>query len=238
MKKILIVEDEVVIASDIEEMLEELNYEVVDIVITANEALKVLSTKTVDLVLLDIQIKGNRDGIDLANEIKKEYKIPFVFLTSHADPITVERAIKSKPDGYVVKPFEKRDLFTAIALALNSDVEADISDGSETINVEKNYLFVKDSHKHIKIYFKELLWIKATGNYLEIHCEDKKYLIRSSIKEMMKQMPKDLFCTVHRSYVVNCLSVSEISKDFIKINEEEIPLGRAYKKIVTELLVG
>ena len=237
MKKILIVEDEVVIASDIQEMLEELNYEVVDIVITAKKALEILATKTVDLVLLDIHIKGNKDGVELAQDIQSKYNVPFIFLTSHADPATVERAIQTKPIGYVVKPFEKADLFTSISLALNVEQELEKNVNSEEVNVEKDYLFVKDSHRYIKVHFNELLWLKATGNYIELHCENKKHLIRSSFKELVNVLPENLFFQIHKSYIVQSTNVDEINGQILKIGGEELPIGRSYKKKVLEKLL-
>jgi len=116
-EKILIIEDEVIIATDIQAHLIELGYQVEGIIHRSEEAIDYLSFHTPDLVLCDINIKGELDGIEVALKIRAVKKIPFVFLTSFADRKTLERAKKVLPYGYIVKPFVRKDLLSAIELA-------------------------------------------------------------------------------------------------------------------------
>ena len=116
--KILIIEDEVIIAEDISCILSELGYEVVGVIHSSDKAIDYLSFHTPDLVLCDIMIKGPYDGIDVAATIRKKKKIPFVFLTSLSDRHTVSRAKIALPYGYIVKPFDEKDLLTTIEVAL------------------------------------------------------------------------------------------------------------------------
>ena len=102
---ILIVEDETIIADDLALTLEKMNYQVVDIFDNADDTLEFLKKSKPDLLLLDINIEGDKDGIDLGTAIGKEHKLPFIFLTSYYDNSTVERASKANPLGYLVKPF-------------------------------------------------------------------------------------------------------------------------------------
>ena len=120
MKKILIVEDELIIATDLGDILESLGYEVCGDAISAREALELINEQSPDLVLLDIQIKGGMDGIELAGIIRSEFRIPFIFLTSHADASTLQRAKEVKPYGYIVKPFQEKDIRAAIEIALGN----------------------------------------------------------------------------------------------------------------------
>ena len=115
---VLIIEDEAIIAEDIREMLNELGYDVLPIVHDSAKAIDFLSFHTPDLVLCDINIKGDKDGIEVASLIGKKKRIPFVFLTSLSDRHTVARAREVLPYGYIVKPFDKRDLLTNIEMAL------------------------------------------------------------------------------------------------------------------------
>jgi len=115
--RILVVEDEFLVAHDISNMLIELGYEVQAIVPTAEEALASIRNRPPDLVLLDIRLKGPIDGIQAANIIKEEWSIPFIYLTAHADDLTLSRAKTSDPLGYLLKPFEFRELKTVIELA-------------------------------------------------------------------------------------------------------------------------
>ena len=110
----MVVEDEIVIADNICMILEDLGYEVLEPAINYEEALETIKEDVPDLAILDIQLGGRRDGIDLAWKIKEDYSFPFIFLTSNADAATVERAKKVAPPSYLVKPFNKDDLFTSI----------------------------------------------------------------------------------------------------------------------------
>jgi len=117
-EKILIVEDEYLVAHDISNMLVELGYTVVNIVSTAEAAIAGVRETRPDLVLLDIVLKGSVDGITAATLIKEESAIPVIFLTAHADEMTLSRAKIADPLGYLLKPFELRELKTAVELAL------------------------------------------------------------------------------------------------------------------------
>jgi len=117
-KNILIVEDEGIIAMDLQYRLESLGYNVIDIVSTGKEALSVVQTKAPDLILLDIMLKGNIDGIETAQKIRTENNIPVIFLTAYAGEKTLERAKLAEPYGYILKPFEERELHSAIEVAL------------------------------------------------------------------------------------------------------------------------
>jgi len=115
---ILIVEDEVLIARDIKITLEEIGYDVCSICYNSETALKDIYRCRPDLVLLDITIPGQKDGIGIANVLNDQHQIPFVYLTSHSDEATLERAKLSRPWGYIVKPFKDSDLKTSVQIAL------------------------------------------------------------------------------------------------------------------------
>ena len=129
--KILIVEDNVIIADDMQSMLEEIGYEIVDNVIVFEQAVEVLKTKEVDLVLIDIILASDKTGIDLGKHIRDNYNIPFIFVTSNSDRATVENAKTVKPNGYLVEPFEQQDLYTSIEIAL-SNFDYDASKATQT----------------------------------------------------------------------------------------------------------
>jgi PleD family two-component response regulator len=117
-ERILVVEDEFLVAHDISNMVLDLGYEVAGIVSTAEETMDAVRKRPPDLVLMDIVLKGAIDGITIAKLIKEEAAVPVVFLTAHADEMTLSRAKFSDPLGYLLKPFEFRELKTAIELAL------------------------------------------------------------------------------------------------------------------------
>jgi len=117
--RILLVEDEKVVAADIEECVKGLGYDVVGSAATGAEALRLAVNAAPDLVLMDIKLKGPLDGIDVAGALYDQLKIPVVYLTAHADAEILERAKKTAPSGYVLKPFDDRTLRTAIELAFD-----------------------------------------------------------------------------------------------------------------------
>ncbi len=116
--KILIIEDEVFIAKDISNTLIKIGYDVVDIAYDSESALKKIYQYAPDLVLIDITIRGQKDGIEVAKVINDRHRIPFVYLTSHSDKITLDRAKLTRPYGYLVKPFNDKDLVTSIEIAI------------------------------------------------------------------------------------------------------------------------
>jgi DNA-binding NarL/FixJ family response regulator len=116
--KILIVEDEPIIAADIEMTLEANNYSIVGKAYSGLQALDMLSVRNPDLAILDISLKGDMSGIELAEIIKDKYNIPFLYLTSFSDNITLEMAKPTLPYGYIVKPFKDNDLLSSIEMAL------------------------------------------------------------------------------------------------------------------------
>ncbi len=115
---IFIVEDDDIITKVIDWRLNNLGYSVCGKASTGADALNFLKTETPDIILMDINIKGGMDGIETAKKIKELYLIPFVYITSHSDGPTIERAMETKPDGFIIKPFDDNDLRVAIELAL------------------------------------------------------------------------------------------------------------------------
>jgi PAS domain S-box-containing protein len=118
MAKILIVEDEVIVAWDIKETLEKLGHTVVDLAISGAEAIQSATNDRPDLVLMDIRLDGEMDGIATGDEIYRRLKIPVVYLTAHADEFTLERATKTNPFGYIIKPFHSQSLQSTVKVAL------------------------------------------------------------------------------------------------------------------------
>jgi len=118
--KILIVEDEPLIAEDIKEILLQVNYIVVGIAYTKEQAFDLLKNTSPDFVLLDINLGNNTDGILIAEHINKQHHIPFLYLTSYSTKIILDKVKHTFPMGYIVKPFDEADLFTGIEIALSN----------------------------------------------------------------------------------------------------------------------
>lgn len=117
--KILVVEDEGIVAQEIKSRLQRLGYTVCGIVHSGSKAIEKTDELTPDLVLMDIKLKGDIDGIEAAAEIKKRCNIPVIYLTAYTDEETLKRAKTMEPFGYIVKPFEERNLMVSIEIALH-----------------------------------------------------------------------------------------------------------------------
>lgn len=118
--KILIVEDEPLIAEDIKDLLSNVNYSVVGIAYNKTEALELLKNTSPDIALLDINLGGNQDGILIAEIINEKYNIPFLYLTSYSSKLILDKVKHTFPMGYIVKPFDEADLFTGVEIALSN----------------------------------------------------------------------------------------------------------------------
>ena len=116
--RVLIVEDEVPIANDIAETLKGIDYQVSGIAYNSDKAFYELKYNCPDIVLLDINLEGEKDGIDIAQLIRSHYEIPFIYLTSYGDKHTLDRAKLTRPMGYIMKPFDEADLFSTLEIAL------------------------------------------------------------------------------------------------------------------------
>lgn len=116
--KILIVEDEAVVSLDIARRLERMGYEIIARVASSVEAFAAIEMNAPDLILMDINLQGNSDGIEAAEKIDRQYQIPVIYLTAYAGEGTLQRAKETSPYGYILKPFKERELRAAIEVAL------------------------------------------------------------------------------------------------------------------------
>src|ERR1700712_5754080 len=144
--KIGIVEDELVIARTISGTLDELGYSHCGPAINYTEAIEMLELNKPDLLLLDIQLSGKKDGIDVAQKLNELYQVPFIFLTANSDAETIDRAKSVKPHAYIVKPFTKEDLFAAIEIAFSNFTgnRTNARPEQSAAYHTKDFMFVKD----------------------------------------------------------------------------------------------
>ncbi|MER2998622.1 LytR/AlgR family response regulator transcription factor [Pontibacter populi] len=238
--KILISEDEVIIAEDIAACLKDLGYETCAID-TGEDTIDMIRETHPDLVLLDINLKGNADGVDIGSRIREEFNIPFIYLTAYADKSTIDRAKKTEPDGFLVKPFDEKSLRSTIEIALykhghkpngNGHGKHDYAEPPVVKEQEasQDYIFVKVKHRIIKVMYSDILWVEAYDNYSFIVTTDQKYLVSSTLKDMESKLPAHNFVRVHRSYIANLDKVDALEENAVVFSKGEIPIGKSYKK--------
>jgi DNA-binding LytR/AlgR family response regulator len=194
--------------------------------------MEMLDNSKPDLLLLDIQLSGKKDGIDLAQKINELYQIPFIFLTANSDAETTDRAKKVKPHAYIVKPFAKEDLFAAIEIAFSNFTGNRSNAKSEhpaSYHI-KDYMFVKDGYVFRKIFFNELLYLESDANYVILHVKSqKKVMVRSTLNDFIEQIDQHIFIRVHRSYCVNINMIDDIFPTEISVTGIKIPIGKSFR---------
>ncbi|MES2704152.1 MAG: LytTR family transcriptional regulator DNA-binding domain-containing protein [Bacteroidota bacterium] len=240
--RIGIVEDEFIIASDIQSTLQELDYDVPAPCKNYDEAIAMLVKERPDIAILDIQLAGSRDGVDVAEYIRQHIDIPFIFLTANSDAATVERVKKVQPNAYLTKPFQKKDLHVSIEIALsnfNLSNAANAAGGAADNMLLKDAIFIKEGQYFHKLPFSDILYLEGDGAYINFHTEKRKFLVRGSIPQYMEKMSHSKFFRVHRSYAVNLEKVDTINTSVVIINGVEIPISRNFRdELFTLINVG
>ncbi|AUP77748.1 LytR/AlgR family response regulator transcription factor [Flavivirga eckloniae] len=235
-KKVLIVEDEFSIALDIKISLEKLGYVVVGIASNYNEAIGYVEETTPDAVVMDINISGEKNGIVTATDIYDKYKTPIVFLTAYGDDNTFKEALQSRPFGFLLKPFNIKELSFTIQIALQKHQENKAPKETKTSNKLSETIFVKDKSLLIRVKVDDILWAEAMDNYTQIVTKEKKILANMFLKELYEKVPQDKFLRIHRSYMVALNKIDKIENRFVFIEEHKIPISKAYKSQLLERL--
>lgn len=233
MTKVGILDDEVIICETLNKYLLELGYEVPDYALNYNEAVDLVTIQMPDIMLLDININGDKSGIDFAKFVRENHNIPLIFVSSYSDKAILQSAKEVQPNGYLVKPFTKNDLFAAIEVALSNfslQLKHKVSSEEKSFKLLTDAIFIKQDSLYIKVYFRDILYIKSEGVYAKIFTKEKKYLIRETLKNLIEAIPSDSFFHIHRSYIVNINSVDAVNTEYVLIDKEPIPMSRTSRE--------
>lgn len=235
--KILVVEDEMIIGAKVSMFLTELGYEVTGILPRAEEALLQLQENMPDIALLDIQLKGNMDGIALAQVLQQEHEIPVVFLTANSDDATFSRAKEVKPYAFLTKPFKKLDLQRALELTISRMANQQINTaakepkpGEEVPYILSDRIFVRHKDRMVKILFETILYVEADRNYCRIITNSKEYLLTMPMKSLEEQLPVAMFQRIHRSHIVNLTQVDEVDESSVFIGQKSLTLSKSFRE--------
>lgn len=226
--KVGIVEDEALIADHIAMCLEDLNYEISFIADDAESALSGMSSDIPDVLLVDINLNGNVDGVDLVHKLNSMYQLPIIFLTSNSEKATIDRVKLTKPAGFILKPYTEKDLDTQIQLSMHKYFEEEsVSNEQPTQN---DSFFIKDKLYLVKVSYADILYIEALDNYCAIHTKEKRYILSQTLKSVEEKLVKFGFMRIHRSYLVNINKIDKIQHRNLWVNDKELPLSEANKK--------
>lgn len=235
---ILVVEDESIVAKDIQNSLKKLGYTVPSVENTGEDAIDAAGQYKPDLILMDIMLKGEISGIEAAEQIRQRYQIPVIFLTAYADESTLSKAKVTEPYGYIIKPFKEIDLHTSIEMALykhgkEQEVrkERDLYSSIVLDKSAEDCIFVKSNSRLVKVKTNEIYYVEALKDYVNIHTGDNKFTVHSTMKDMLAKLSANEFLRVHRSYIVRVDKIMAIEQNNLVIEDEKkiIPVGGSYR---------
>ena len=239
--RILIVEDEVLLAAELEMILSS-HYEIVGPAGSYAEANKLLATDQPDLALLDIQLKVQEDGIALAREINAKHHIPFIFLTSHAEQLNQAKQVR--PYAFLLKPYDERELYCAIELALsnyeqnkvvNTPEHIDFATEDNRVIAMRDSLFLKKDTAFQRVKLGDISHLEADNNYTTIYTLKGRFVYSTVLKNIEAKLPRSQFIRVHRSHVVNLNAIVGYEGNRLFLQDKKIPVSKQYREEVFRL---
>ncbi len=241
---VMIVEDESIVAMDLAAGLELDGYAVTEIADNYDDAVRIFSSNHVDILLMDIHIHGNRDGVETAAELMKIRQVPLIYLTAFTDAKTVERVKNTNPAAFLTKPYNIDNVRVAIDLALHNfaeakpasrviplqPVSADRKGEKEQFLQLKDHIFIKQNYRFVKFRLAEILYLEADNNYVNMYTRQQKFAVRMALGDLMDRLQFNRLIRVHRSYAVNIDEIASFDEHTIRIDKYEIPIGRNFRQ--------
>ena len=241
---ILIVEDDPIIAADLQDRLEEMGYHVLGPVAAGEDAPAFFAQPiSPDLVIMDVHLEGEWDGIETTRRILEKHQVPIIFLTSNSDDATFAAAKQVKPQAFLSKPFRGRDLKHAIELAIEKAAAKNQTTpgapAEDNAFLLKDRLFIKVKDRMVRLFFKDILWVEADDYYCKVVTAAASFLVTKTLKKFSDEfggMPE--FMRIHRSYIVNLQHVEEIGELYLHVGKGRIPYSKNYKEEIMAHLRG
>jgi DNA-binding LytR/AlgR family response regulator len=206
---VLIVEDDVLIAEYLKDVLKNNGYNQVTMVHGYKEAIHAITALRPDVIFMDINLSSSQTGVDIVNHFNNGDSV--IYLTGQSDFESMDKALTTRPVSYLTKPFKEIDVIAALNLALN-----------------KNFSF-KDGTSVIQLKYDDILYFHADGNYVDIYTRSSKHTTRNALAKIMSTVPIHLgFVQTHRSYFVNASKITKRSSTSVLIDDIKIPLSRSF----------
>lgn len=239
--KVLIVEDDMIIAADLSLNLSQRGYEVLGIISRGEQVLESVEADMPDLILMDINLKGEWDGIDTAGHVQATYDIPFIFLTANSDTETFARAKALKPFAFLIKPYQPDDLERAMELAIShmesyaNEEQADsnkpqVSPADQQGYILKDRIFIKSKDRLVKVAVTDILYVEAESNYSKIVTREKDFLMALTLKIVEQRLNHPAFLRVHRSYIINLHELEEVGEVYLRVGKQQIPISKSNRE--------
>ena len=241
--KILIVEDDPLCIIDLKMLVEELGYQLVGVVDNATAVFDIMEKDKPDIILMDIDIKGDKNGIEIAKEIANQ-SIAIIFITSYIDDSTYQKAKQVGPCGYLVKPFNHFTLESIIEYTVSNLVFYDENSSQDNFNgwqedvILKDYVFIKRNNQLEKVAIADIDFVQSEGNYSIICVGKRKFALKLSLVKVFNFLKNYPFLRVNKRHLLNMDKVDSIdlSNNKIILNDNHFSIGRTYKDVVLKKL--
>ena len=228
----MIVEDNSLVAEALAASLKDQEYDVVGRAKTGFEAIENAEKTNPDLIIMDINLKGDMDGVEASRIIKDKKPVPIIFLTAHSDQNTFNKAKSTQPDAYITKPYNEHDLARAIDLAINNFTEKGRSSDvkiAQKNSILNDAIFVKSEKRYVKIPIEELNYIEADGSYCRVNCSRNEYLLTMNLHTFETRIHHPQLIRINRSYIINIRKVDSFEKDCLSIGDKSITISKQYQ---------
>jgi len=238
--RILIVEDDFLIAMDLVQKLTNLGYQITDQVSSGEAALTCVEQNCPDLIIMDIRLNGNWTGIEAAQKILKHHFVPIIYLTDAKDKRVIDQAIATRPAQFHPKPFDlyRLDIEIKVALSKYESVPEQVLHLPEP--AQKDSVLIKNNGDLIQLYIKEIFYVKADRSYCSIKTEEEEYWISRPMNWFLKVFPHNDLVQVHRSYAVNIHKIKKITREgdiVLKgLDDPLIPVSPTYRQNLLDKL--
>ncbi|MEL7159452.1 MAG: response regulator [Bacteroidota bacterium] len=222
--RILIVEDEPLIAAELAAHLRAADFLVPAILTTGEAALDMAASDLPDAVIMDIRLAGELDGIATAHLLNERHALPVVFLTANTDREHYERARATFPLAFVGKPYDPQELIRNLEVLLRRwgrDVEG-LPDALRP-------LFYRERGELRRLDPGEVHYVAAAGNYCDVFTATQRMTVNYNLKHFLRKLPAGNFCRVHRSYCVNLTFLKRVAETEVTVGAYTVPLAQSYR---------
>jgi DNA-binding LytR/AlgR family response regulator len=228
--KLLIVEDDLLVRTSLEIVINEMGHEIVASVDNAVDAIFEFSSKSPDLVICDISLKDKVNGIELVRKLNALRRCPIIFLTAFHSDEMFSQAKKVAPIAFIQKPLEKQTIQRSIELAVEHSMD-NIGFVKSALPVE-NCLYTRVGNKLKKIAISEIESVQVDGKYCTLNVNGRSINCKISLKEIIEKLPKQEFVQVSRAAIINLNFIQdiELSSQLVRLPSAEIAIGRNYKE--------
>lgn len=227
--RVLVVEDEPLYAEQVEALLTAMNFEPVGPAMNAQIAMALYRTEPIDLVLLDIGLRGPTDGIQLADQLLNHRSVPLIFLTSFADEATFQKVQTIAPAAYLTKPIDEQALRRAIILAVKK--EASVTWPARPAGRETpDTVFIKENGLLERVHLSDIYYVAADNKLCILTLSDRTVQVRMSLRELAHFLPAERFVQIQRSYFVNIEHIERLdpTRHLVQVGKQVLPVGRLY----------